>query len=671
MTTQVLNNFVRGKLDADLDGRFDLPIFSNGFEYCQNFLSNYKGNLKNRTGFRYEARLRGNQPAKLIEFRFNTEQAYLIEITDYKMRFYTYDSQGTFGYVTNSGGQILELNTDIPYRFAQYAQVAQNADALYLVGAGIHPKVIKRTSANSFSIENTNFSGVNYDEMGYPSTCCFYKGRLWLGGFSKKVTTLRASRVASYSDFTVTTSNIKDDDPLSFTLSDISDPIGWIYGGKNNLIVGNAEGISIVNGGSTDEPITATAVNADLANREGASIYTPTEKDSKMIYISNDVTRCYAFDYDLVSESFISQNLNLLNDSLGKIVEIKYKKDNNNLIYCRTGEGQLIGLLYNKDENIIGWFPMRTNGDIVSMCTVVRPDGKDDLFIAVLRDGNYYLERLTMEVEFTPYLDTDFANDTKKERFNLIQLEEAKNCVYLDGAVIINNRHTETITLYGDRLVCNDPVFNESYIGHRIVLRTKDGSQKGTMLVKNAISQTELEVDILSEVVTPATWDKWYVTTNVITGLEDVEGIYQSVVADGGYIGEFIVKNGRIELDKEYTNLVVGYRYSCLAKTFNLGGYSDGRNSQTMKKRINEFALRFVNSAGFMVGTDLAEMNKIQKFNPNGYYDTIPLLMNGDEFVYGYNDIHDKAKCIYLQQEEPLPLNLTMLEYKIQFEALE
>lgn len=51
MAELVINNFTRGQLDHDLNGRFDLPFYFNGFEIVRNFISNYKGNVKYRPGF--------------------------------------------------------------------------------------------------------------------------------------------------------------------------------------------------------------------------------------------------------------------------------------------------------------------------------------------------------------------------------------------------------------------------------------------------------------------------------------------------------------------------------------------------------------------------------------------------------------------------------------------
>ena len=242
MTSIVLNNFVRGKLDEDLMGRFDLPIFSNGFPVVKNFYCNYKGNLKYRTGFEYVSQTKSNKPARLISFRFNTNQTYLLELTDNYMRFYSYDNNGNFGYVTDANNNILELNTGISYDDAKNMQKAQNADVMYLTSSSINPRKLKRTSATSFTIENVNATGIDFTSVGYPASATFYKGRLWYGGFSKKPTTIKGSKVTDYDYFTIPSSNIKDDDALSLQLSDITDPILWVVGGKRNLVVGNTEG---------------------------------------------------------------------------------------------------------------------------------------------------------------------------------------------------------------------------------------------------------------------------------------------------------------------------------------------------------------------------------------------------------------------------------------------
>lgn len=670
MTSVVLNNFFRGKVDKDLSGRFDLPIFQNGFPLLRNFISCNKGSLKYRTGFIYEAETRNNEPAVLIPFRFNTNQTYLLELTNGYMRFYTYDNNGKFGYVTSSGSDVLVLQTDITYEQAKNLAYAQNADAMYFAEGTMNPKVLKRTSANSFTIENAPITGIDFNDTGYPSSVTFYQGRLWFGGFSNKPTTVKASGVADYGQFTIPSSNIKDDDPLSYQLSIISDPILWLYGGRYNLVAGCGEGVVAINGGNSGDAITSTKVNAEIISRESACSTVPTEKDSQMVYLSLSRTKAYSLVYDMLSESFLAANLSVLNEESGKIKKLYYKRDKNNLIYGLMESGQMTALLYSKSEDMFGWFPITTKGEVKSFCPITRPDGNDDLIICVLRNGTYYIERMADEVDFTDFYETDYENDTDKAKFYRLQGEELKQCVYVDNAVTIKNLHTEEITLSGTTLTSSSEVFNSSFVGHRIIYKTQDGSQYGEMLIKSVESSTSATVEVLTEEVYPLTWNSWYLTFNKVDDLDDIEGQEQAVIGDGGFAGVYTVENGEIQLDKEYSVVTLGYSYKGFAMSFILGMYDNGLNSQTIKKKINTFVLRFVSSAGVRIGTDVNNMQDVQLFNPSGYYDAPPLLMDGDEYVYGYNDTHDYEKRIFVEQEKPLPCNLTVIEARVSFDKL-
>lgn len=813
MAQLVINNFTRGQLDHDLNGRFDLPFYFNGFEISRNFISNYKGNIKYRTGFEHVSKPLNAAEAVLKEFRFNSEQSYLLEFTEGKLRFYTYDANGNFGIVvdeesknripvlssnsqdgyevsdsrgnsdvykvfngiksydigawstywiqaqypsasvlssykikadsngspeypdawnlqgSNDGsswvvldsrnnesfslgqektytvsntssfiyyrisfisgrhssgsGEIAQvqfltteaapspivLDTGISLEQAKKLQFAQNADAMYLVMNGINPQKLKRVSASSFTIEKVVPKGIDFDEVGYPSSIAFYSGRLWYGGFSKKPLTVYGSKTAEYEEFTIPTSNIKPEDALKLTLSEITDPIEWIMSGKNNLYVGNPEGISLINGGGYDVPITSTEVSADLANKEGASPAYPAQKDSQVFYISNDRRKIYMFDYDLLTEKFLSTDLNWLSQEVtrGRLKEIYYKRDDNNIIYGLLENGQMLALLYNSRENINGWFPLETSGEIKSICTVTRPDGKDDLFMCIQRDNSYHIEKVSQETEFSKFYEsTYFMEDTKKEYYNRLIAEELKICNYLDSSSRFNLLKNASITVDGDIITAAAPVFDKQYVGHVIAFKTLTGKEYGYFRIIEFISDTKIRIETMSEGFYPQTWNEWYISFNEISGLDDFEGKTVQVVADGGYLGDFTVTDGKITFDREMTSCVVGYSYLGILKSFNLGVAANGRNLQTARKRISEFVLRFVRSAGVNIGTDLSSLQSVQYFSPSGFMDLPPLPMDGDE-KRTVPDSTSEEKYIFLTQNLPLPMNLTMIQYNIEF----
>lgn len=687
MTSVLFNNFVRGKLDTDLNGRFDLSIFSNGFPKIENFISNYKGVLKYRPGFEYVAMTRASKlPSKLIEFRFNTDQTYLLECTDEHIRFYTYDADGNFGNVSNENGDILELETtEYTYNTFNKSQHSQNADVMVFVSPNHQPYELTRKGATSFVWETARTTGIDEETMGYPSAVAFHKGRLWYGGFKNKPTTIVGSGFADYGNFTIKTTDIVDTDPVQFTLTDISDKIKWLYGGKKNLIAGNAEGISTINGGSVDTPITATKINADLSNKASSSACVPTEKDSQVIYVGVDKERVYSFDYDFMSESFVSSDLNLISENVGKIEELYYKRDNNNLIYGRTSDGQMIALLYNKAENIVGWFPIKTQGKVVSMCTVTRPDGKDDLFICVKRGEYYYIERLSDEVNFSEF---DELSETKEE-FHKKQFEELSTANYLDSSVSVSGQPVDFRGYFAAKTTGTEVmayadyhnVITEEWIGRRIKLSSAVSTPLNEFISskeEGTISQILYndENEAVGFTLTNDTFSGMgiihsiSIPVKVVGDLDDIEGQEQDVFADGGYVGTFKVENGQIELNGYYDKITIGFGYKGIAKTFNIGSWYQGVNYQTAKKRVISFTVRLLNSASVKIGTSIDNMQALQEFKPDGFYDKAPLLVNGDVMVHGYNDIHSTNKSVYILQDEPTPCCITMIDCEVSFNKM-
>ena len=668
MAELVVNNSTRGELDHDMNGRFDLPIYVNGFEVCNNFISNYKGNIKYRTGFKFVSQTVDNSEAVLIEFKFNTEQAYLLEFTKNKLRFYTYDANGNFGYVLDSNDDIYELVTGITLAQAKKLQKAQNADVMYLTMNEINPKKLKRISANSFTIENVVPTGLNFTSAGYPASVTFYSGRLWYGGFSLEPLSLYASKTADYDYFTIPGTPIADD-ALKLTLAEITDPSEWLEGGKSNLYAGNHEGISLINGGTVDQPITSTSVAAHLANYEGASECVPIKKDSQMFYVSSDKRRVFMFDYDLMTEKFVSTDLNWLSQEItrGNIKKIFYKKDENNNIYVLTNSGQIIVLLYNTNENICGWFNSQTSGDIYDICTVTRPDGKDDLFVCKKQNDVFCLEVLAPEVEFKKFFQTPhYLEDENKTYYNRLIAEDLKNCVYLDRSQTMSCLMSESISVSSNVITAANNIFSSDMVGHYLVYKTKTGKEYGYFKITNYVAANEIEVEVLSDGYYPATYDSFYISFNKISNLSLYEGQELSVVGDGGYMGKYTVTSGVLNLKKEVTVCTFGLPYMGVLKTFNLGFYANGKNLQTVNKRISEVTLRFVNSAGGNIGTDIDDMYEIQSFSPAGFFDLPPLPMDGDKKL-NVGDQADRAKCVYISQDKPLPLNITMMQYDVEF----
>lgn len=144
------NNFARGKLDHDMMGRYDLPIYQSGCDLIENFITNFKGNAIFRAGFE-DMLGEPFEDCVMVEFKFNNAQQYICLFYANTVRFLSYDSGGTFGWVLDGSSNILEVAT--PYSLAECSELdfTQNDDVMLFTHEDHEPYKLTRASANSFT----------------------------------------------------------------------------------------------------------------------------------------------------------------------------------------------------------------------------------------------------------------------------------------------------------------------------------------------------------------------------------------------------------------------------------------------------------------------------------------------------------------------------------------
>lgn len=144
-------SFTAGEVDVDLAGRGDLALYANGARSLRNVVVAPIGGVRRRAGLRHVASTRG--PGRLIAFEFNTEQTYLLALSDGWLDIYA------------EGDKVAELAT--PWSAAQITQLnwTQSADTLLVVHPDVTPRKITRTGANTWTITEWSYfeeNGVLY-----------------------------------------------------------------------------------------------------------------------------------------------------------------------------------------------------------------------------------------------------------------------------------------------------------------------------------------------------------------------------------------------------------------------------------------------------------------------------------------------------------------------------
>lgn len=676
------NNFSSGQIDRDLKGRFDLPLYQNGFEISRNFFHTIKGDCYYRTGFEFIDEI-GN--SALYEFKFNTEQSYLLVFTTQNIEFWSYNQNGEFVRVLDDNNT--ELTISHPYGNEIFnLSMTQNCDVLYIT----HKKgnfaeyQLKRTASNNFTLTKTTFtnsgtpslsSNSESENHGFPKTCAFYENRLTRCSSSKYPTYLYGSKGANYNDITTGTGT---NDGYQFDLAEANSSALWLISGVNSLLVGTAEGILTVNGGSVTSAITPTNVSAKLSCRDGVSAVTPIHKDNYVFFVSCNKRMLYMFEYDVLLEQFKATNLSKGNYEItkGGITKIANKFDRFSLIYVLCN-GRLLSICFSNDESVNSWSEFITDGEFIDVCSVTRPDGNSDLFVNVKRTINgtekYYLEKLSDMVEFSRKEDfiTDVDDTQNGKEINEIKkdddytfyrkiAEELKGCNYLDCSILYSGLKTTTLTLNDNILESNENIFSPNDVNRRIWVKSTTGREYGILDITEYLNETSVKVRVLVQ-PTQNTINEWYLSATTFSGLEHLEGEEVSVVGNGGYIGDFKVINGSIDISSANTNKVgtaiIGLKYKGVLKSPNLGLFLDTTQTYTNMKNIYKVGLELSFSSGGKIGENLYDLNKVQEFNPEGLFDCPPLPIDNYTEILT-NGTYDKDKHFYVVQDEPLPFHI-------------
>ena len=677
------NNFSSGQVDRDIKGRFDLPLFQNGHEISRNFFHTIKGDCYYRTGFEFLDEI-GH--AALYEFKFNQEQSYLLIFRVQYIEFWSYDSNNELVRVLDSSGK--ELTLVHPFGTEVFnLNMTQNCDVLYIShNDGNYPEYqLKRTASNKFTLTKTAYTNSGTASLsansatenhGYPCTCAFYENRLNRCSSTKFLTYLYGSKGGDYNNITTGTGT---NDGYQFDLAEANSKALWLVSGVNSLLVGTAEGILTVNGGGVSKPITPTDISAKLSCRIPVSNVKPVVVDNYVFFVTANRRQIHMFEYDVLLEQFKATNLTKANYEItkGGIRKLAYKFDRFCLLFALCGT-KLLSICFSNDEAVNSMSEYLTPGEFVDICTVTRPDGDYDLFANIKRNINgvirYSLERLTETVEFSRFEDfvsefDDNIND--KDKLKIKQddeyafyrkiAEELRNCNYLDCSVRYSGLHTEKITLEEKILTCEKNIFKADDVGRRIWYKTISGREYGNMDIVEFISANQVRVNVLLQ-PTNNTCNSWYLSATLFKGLEHLEGETVGVMANGGYIGDFVVQDGQVDITSANVNKVgtaiIGLRYKGILKSLNLGIQLQGTQTFSNMKNIYKIGLGLSFSAGGKVGDSLYHLEDVQDFNPDGLFDVPPLPIDTYKEINYDGDYSDDTHY-FIVQDKPLPFHIT------------
>ena len=139
MATISQRSFASGELAPELHARIDIQKYYSGLKTARNMIVSRSGGVFRRPGTEYigECKYPAEFPVRLIEFVFNEEQTYVIELGHYYIRF-----------IRN--GKILDNEIESPYRgeYLDELNYAQSGDVITITHKYYPPMDLKRVQSS-------------------------------------------------------------------------------------------------------------------------------------------------------------------------------------------------------------------------------------------------------------------------------------------------------------------------------------------------------------------------------------------------------------------------------------------------------------------------------------------------------------------------------------------
>ena len=279
---------------------------------------------------------------------------------------------------------------------------------------------------------------------GYPGAVTFYEDRLWFAGSRSRPQTLWASTSGDYENHRYGT---KDDDALNYTINTQDmNTIHWLSPGKV-LAVGTANGEFTLSATQISDPVTPTNVRIVPQTTFGsAEDVRPLKIGNVIIFLQRAKKKLREYVYNFETDSYVAANMNVLAEHITGpgLSDIAYQQEPYQIVWGACTCGTLIGMTYERQEEVVGWHRHTLGGDVESLAVIPHWDGDQDvLFMIVRRTINgqtkryvEYLEKYYDDEE-SFYVDSGLSyNGTPVTILSgLGHLEGEEVAVLVDGAV--------------------------------------------------------------------------------------------------------------------------------------------------------------------------------------------------------------------------------------------
>jgi hypothetical protein len=489
---QTKTTFTSGEISRRLLGRGDLSAYENGALSLRNVFIHPTGGLTRRSGLAYVDTVAG--AGRLIDFEFNTEQTYLLALTDLQIDVY------------QDGTKITTLVT--PWTLTQISQLywTQSADTLLICHPDVRPQKITRDGVGAWSINPWEFfvdddgvknqpyfkfandgvtvmsNGVTgsvtltasadvFDPLhagtrmrvggreidittsdweeevcsplrGWPTTVCFHQDRLIIGGSRDLPNRLWMSKTGDIWNFDL--GEGLDDESIEFSIfSDQVNAIRAVFSGRDLQVFTSGAEWQV-----TGSPLTPNSVQIERQTRIGSltdRTVLPVDIEGATIFVARNGAEIREFLYTDLEAAYQATDVSLLAQHLIDNPRDQAFDKRNRLLHFVLGNGDMATLTNYRVEKVSAWTLQKTEGQFLSVAVT-----GDDVYVLVHRNGQYMIE----------YFDDTIYSDSTLKGEAVTATTTWSGLDHLDGLTVMvkaDDIVRASVTVVNGTIILDDP----------------------------------------------------------------------------------------------------------------------------------------------------------------------------------------------------------------------
>jgi hypothetical protein len=531
------------------------------------------------------------------------------------------------------------------------------------------------------------YLGAFSDTTGHPSCVTFFEQRLVFAGTTNQPQTVFFSKSGDYENMDANlTGTISDDDSIVYTIASNQVNAIRFMTATRTLIIGTAGGEFTVSGGGTDSAVTPTNILIKKQSNHGAANVDAIAVGNATLFLQRAKRKIRELAYNFDVDGYLAPDMTILAEHIteGGLTQIAYQQEPNQIIYAVRGDGELVGLTYQREQQVTAWH-RHIFGGIFGTATITvtdyanikngtrivlkKSDGTTTTFTSATSATSGFFHNATSNNQTATNLKTLIdanANFTATVSTNVVTIKEVVS-TGLDYLTVSSFDIARLTTTSEGKSICESvaviPTDDTEYQVYVIIKRTVNGSSRRYVEYLNNVDFTETDNTTFNYLDSALAYSGTAVTT--LSGLDHLEGQTVHILADGATHPTKVVSSGSISLDRSSTNVKVGLGYNSILQTMRLDAGSQNGTSQGKTKRIYEITVRLYESVGVEVGPNLSDMERIPFRTSSDVMDQGIPTFTGDKAVE-FRGNYDTDGFIFVRQTQPLPLTVLSLYPELQ-----